>query len=193
MSTVVDETIDRAVVAMALATFLAALALALPWWTATTEVTAGGSGVSAEADAGPFYAEDGVVETWQVVVPGLLAAFAFLGFVVGLTSLTGHIELHPAWEAGVPKLVYGSAVLLAAGLVLAVAVWPAGGASEFWTDAPISGDDVTVGPSASAGLGFYAGVLAVVLGPVAVRDARNRAQLSGSEGDPSPGPGRTRA
>lgn len=171
-----DESLDRGLVGMGLAVLLTIAAMALPWWTASNTLF----GATFSNSAGPF-SDGGLIESWEATLAGVLVVGALLGFLVGLGVLWGVVELHPAWEARIPGIVYGSGVLLVVALVVAVAAWPDQG--HFW-------DGTQAGPfsrSLSAGLGWYAGVLAAILGPVSIYDVKARGRISGVEGDPRGG------
>lgn len=178
----VDEKIDRSVVGMGATVLLTLAALALPWWTASSALGLGDGEVALSQSAGPFHAA-GLIEAWEANLAGVLVTLALLGFLVGLLVLLGTVELHPAWEARVPGIVYGSGVLLAVTLVFAVVAWP--GQGGFWDGTEVG----AFSQSLSAGVGWYAGLLAAVLGPASMYDVVKRGRISGVEGDPSPGPG----
>lgn len=175
------EQLDRSVVGMGLALILTLAALVLPWWTASSALGLGGGTVALSQSAGPFYAGGGLIETWEATVAGVLVAAALAGFLVGFLVLWGTLELHPAWEARVPGIVYGSGVLLAVAIVFAVAAWP--GQGHFW-DGTQAG---AFSQSLSAGVGWYAALVATILGPVSMYDVVDRGQISGVEGDPRGG------
>lgn len=183
----IAEEIDRSTVGMALAAILAIVAMAFPWWTATSSASAGVVSVGADTSAGPFYTE-GLVATWEAVLVGTLALGASVGMLVGFLALTGHLELHPAWEARVPGLVYGAGALLLVALLVAVVTWPAD-PGAFWGEAPDSGTGPAVVRTVSAGVGWFAALAAGLVGPLAMWDARKRGVVSGKEGDPTARPG----
>jgi hypothetical protein len=175
-----EEKIDRAAAGLAIAVVLTAIALGFPWWTTSAQV-GGDGGLTATDGAGPFNDGDGLIETWEAFLAGFLTLVALVGLLAAFLSLAGAVELHPAWEDRIPAVAYVSGGALLLGLVIAVFGWPSD-PGNFWSGTEALGGAISV--STSPGLGWYAGLLGGILGPVAVSDARNRGTISGGTGDP---------
>lgn len=178
------EDVDRASAGLVVAVLLAAVAVALPWWTVTGSV----GGLEGTTSAGAFDTGDGLVETWQAGLAGVLTLLALAGLAFAGVVAGDLAALDDTWaRAAVPAAAVAGALLLVAALV-AVVTWP-GEDAGFWDEARVEGFGGSVASETAAGLGWYAAVLAGVLGPVAAWDARERGVLAGGEdgggdGDP---------
>lgn len=171
-----DEDIDRASAGLAVAILLAAAAVALPWWTVTGSV----GGLEGTTTAGAFDTGDGVLETWEAVVAGVLTLLALAGLAFTGVVAWDLASLEDRWrERAAPAAAVAGALLLV-GALLAVVTWPGEGAG-FWDEDRVEGFGGSVASETAAGLGWYAAVLAGILGPAAAVDGRKRGLLPGGE------------
>lgn len=157
--------VDKKILAVglvAVATIVALMALVAPWWT----LTVSGGGMSNSESAGPFDANDDLISTGSAVLTGVLMLLGLLG-LAGAAALLGYriaANTNNALTKNAPFVAFAGVALVLVPLVLAIFMYPSGGALEgemgFWDREGNEG----IGVSTYAAWGWYMGAAAVVLG-----------------------------
>lgn len=167
----VDRTVYRvlAVSLTAVAAVLGIVAMFTAWWTIDVESSGSGfSGSNAES-ARPFNDgsgdnDDGIIESGEAILAGILVLFGILGLTgAAVLFILYHIEVFRPSLTFAPWLAMGAALLLVLAAVLAVATWPPED-TAFWDSQSGSGGGFTVTADYYAGIGWYLGLVAGLLG-----------------------------
>lgn len=151
------------VILVGAAALLLLVGLLTPWWTVHGEATSGGATNENTESAGPFAANDGLIEDGQAILTGLLVLLAFLATVTALVFV-----LTPAVpdnvRAQTPWPLLGAAVVALLAILLAATTWPPEDIG-FWDSesSSFSGFGMSMQAEATfyANAGWYLTVLAV--------------------------------
>ncbi len=157
--------VEKRVIAVglvAVATIVALIALVAPWWTLSAFI----GEMSNSQSAGPFNSNDDLISTGSAVLTGVLTLLGLLA-LAGATALLGYslaANTNNALTKNAPLIAFAGIVLLLVSLVLAIFMYPAGGAIDgemgFWDSEGGEG----MSASTFAAWGWYMAVAAVVLG-----------------------------